>query len=85
MRYDPDGKVERRLRLPVQQVSSLIFGGPNLTDLYITSASEAWPSQEQPPLFIRPAQWAGRSTAHAPECKEACPGLHVSPPTSHEA
>ena len=51
VRYDPDGKVERRLRLPVQQVSSLMFGGPNLTDLYITSASEAWPSQEQPPLF----------------------------------
>ena len=51
LRYDADGKVERRLRLPVQQVSSVMFGGPDLTDLYITSAGEAWPSQYAPPSF----------------------------------
>lgn len=51
LRYDPDGKVERRLRLPVQQVSSLMFGGRDLTDLYITSAGEVWPGQYAPPTF----------------------------------
>lgn len=37
-RYDPDGKVESEVRLPVAQVSSCAFGGPALTELYITTA-----------------------------------------------
>jgi sugar lactone lactonase YvrE len=37
-RYDPSGKVERLVELPVSQVTSCVFGGPDLTDLYITSA-----------------------------------------------
>ena len=37
-RYDPDGRLERTLALPVQYPTSLAFGGPDLTDLYITSA-----------------------------------------------
>lgn len=51
VRYDPDGKVERRLLLPVQQVSSVVFGGPDLNELYITSAGEAWPSDYAPASF----------------------------------
>ena len=42
VRYDPKGKIERRIKLPVQQVSSVAFGGENLTDLYITTAGQAW-------------------------------------------
>ena len=37
-RYDPTGKVERELALPVQFPTSCAFGGPNLDELYITSA-----------------------------------------------
>ena len=37
-RYDPDGKVERVVKLPVPNPTSCVFGGPNLTDLYVTSA-----------------------------------------------
>jgi len=37
-RYDPDGRLERTLALPVQYPTSLAFGGPDLTELYITSA-----------------------------------------------
>ncbi|MEO8285111.1 MAG: SMP-30/gluconolactonase/LRE family protein [Chloroflexota bacterium] len=37
-RYDPHGQVERVVELPVSQITSCVFGGPNLTDLYITSA-----------------------------------------------
>ena len=43
-RYDPDGRVERVLRLPVAQVASLAFGGPELRDLFITTAAEIWRS-----------------------------------------
>ena len=48
VRYDPDGKVERRIEMPVQQVSSIAFGGGELTDLYITTAGDSWPSPLAP-------------------------------------
>ncbi len=38
VRYDPAGKVERVVELPVSQVTCCAFGGPDLTDLYITTA-----------------------------------------------
>jgi len=38
LRYDPSGQLERKVELPVSQVTACIFGGPDLTDLYITSA-----------------------------------------------
>ena len=37
-RYDPTGKVEREVRLPVQYPTSCAFGGEHLDELYITSA-----------------------------------------------
>jgi sugar lactone lactonase YvrE len=37
-RYDPDGRVDREIRLPVQYPTSCAFGGPLLDELYITSA-----------------------------------------------
>jgi D-xylonolactonase len=48
VRYDPDGKVERRISVPAKQVSCIGFGGENLTDLYITTAAESWPSLLMP-------------------------------------
>jgi sugar lactone lactonase YvrE len=38
IRYDPDGMVERRIAMPASQVSSVTFGGPDFTDLFVTSA-----------------------------------------------
>ena len=38
-RYDPDG-VERLVPMPVPNVTSLAFAGPELTTLYITTARE---------------------------------------------
>lgn len=38
IRFRPDGSVERRLRFPAKQTSCVTFGGPDLTDMYITSA-----------------------------------------------
>jgi len=37
-RYDPAGKLEREIRLPVELVTCIGFGGENLDELYITSA-----------------------------------------------
>ena len=51
VRYDPGGAVERRIPMPVKQVSAVAFGGPNLTDLYITSAGHSWPSNVAPPGY----------------------------------
>lgn len=38
-RYAPDGRIDRVLQMPVQQVTSLTFGGTDLATLYVTSAS----------------------------------------------
>jgi L-arabinonolactonase len=38
VRYAPDGKVERELAMPVTQPTCLAFGGPQLRQLFITSA-----------------------------------------------
>ena len=59
VRYDPDGKVERRIPMPVKQVSSVMFGGRELTDLYVTSASRYWHSEFAPPGFDREAPMGG--------------------------
>jgi D-xylonolactonase len=51
VRYDPSGRVERRIPLPVRQTSSLAFGGEDGSDLYVTTAAEPWPSP------LAPAGW----------------------------
>lgn len=51
VRYDPDGNVERRIATPAKQTSSLIFGGPDLTDIFITSASKAEQMPVMPPGY----------------------------------
>jgi L-arabinonolactonase len=38
VRYAPDRRVDRILLLPVQKPTSCVFGGPDLTTLYVTSA-----------------------------------------------
>jgi sugar lactone lactonase YvrE len=51
VRYDPDGRPQRRLELPVRQVASLAFGGPDLDELYITTASSPFVSALSPPGY----------------------------------
>ena len=54
-RYRPDGSLDREIRLPVSQVTSCTFGGPDWRDLYITTASitergmlSEWDLKKQP-------------------------------------
>jgi D-xylonolactonase len=51
VRYDPDGALQRRIEMPVKQVSSVAFGGEEFTDLFITTAAESWPSDLAPPGY----------------------------------
>lgn len=37
-RYNPNGKIERQVRFPVEHVISFTFGGPDLGDLFITTS-----------------------------------------------
>jgi L-arabinonolactonase len=39
-RYRPDGNVERIIEMPVKKVTSVMFGGPNLDILYVTSMAK---------------------------------------------
>jgi sugar lactone lactonase YvrE len=51
IRFDPDGKIERRIAIPAIQVSSVAFGGDNLDELYVTTAAEPWPSELAPAAY----------------------------------
>lgn len=48
-RYDPTGKLERRLPMPVQYPTSMAFGGAALDELYVTSALIEIPLSERRP------------------------------------
>ena len=37
IRYSPDGRVERRIGMPVRNITSVMFGGDRLDDIYVTS------------------------------------------------
>ena len=39
MRFDPDGKLERRIEMPVQYPTMPAYGGNDLSTLFVTSAS----------------------------------------------
>jgi len=40
IRYRPDGTVDRVIEMPVKKVTSVMFGGPNLDVLYVTSMAK---------------------------------------------
>lgn len=37
IRYAPDGSVERKISMPVRNITSVMFGGPDLADIFVTS------------------------------------------------
>jgi L-arabinonolactonase len=40
IRYTPEGKVERIIEMPVKKVTSVMFGGPDLDILFVTSMAK---------------------------------------------
>jgi len=53
-RYDPDGKIERQVRFPVQHVISFAFGGKELDELFVTTSSWDFGDEER-----KQQPWAG--------------------------
>jgi len=47
-RYAPDGRLDRRVEVPVAQASSCAFGGPDLDLLFITTARKDFPPEGFP-------------------------------------
>ena len=37
VRYDPEGNVERKIGMPVRNITSVMFGGDDLDEIYVTS------------------------------------------------
>ena len=37
VRYAPDGRVERRIGMPVRNITSVMFGGDQLDEIFVTS------------------------------------------------
>lgn len=46
-RYAPDGRLDAVVRLPVAQVTSCTFGGADLTELFITTASDGLTEEDR--------------------------------------
>ena len=40
VRYAPDGRVDRKIEMPVKKVTSVMFGGPDLNVLFVTSMAK---------------------------------------------
>jgi sugar lactone lactonase YvrE len=53
-RYDPDGRIDRVLTVPVPKPTSIAFGGPDMKRLFITSAS-----LDMTPQQLAEAPWSG--------------------------
>lgn len=56
-RYDPDGKLERQIEMPVNKVTCPVFGGSNLDRLFVTTMA-------RPPLPRFPEDGAARGTLY---------------------
>ena len=67
-RYTPDGRLDTVVKLPVTQVTSAAFGGPDLGTLYITTARENF----------TPAEAAAQP--HAGDIFACTPGVTGRPP-----
>jgi sugar lactone lactonase YvrE len=46
LRFTPDGRIDREIRLPVSRITMCAFGGSDLRTLYITSAREGMSEAE---------------------------------------
>ena len=63
-RYDPDGKLERKISVSAKQTSSLAFGGPKMEDIFITSAARSEPTPAMPPGYDANSGYFGGALFH---------------------
>ncbi len=63
-RYDPDGKLERHIPFPATQTSSVMFAGPDLTDIVVTSAASPDALSLAPPHYDPATVYSGGKLFH---------------------
>lgn len=63
IRFDPDGREIERIPIPVQFPTSCTFGGPQLQDLYITTASVGMSQKEIQKSFYAGGVFCQNTTA----------------------
>ncbi|HWR17741.1 MAG TPA: SMP-30/gluconolactonase/LRE family protein [Terriglobales bacterium] len=64
VRYDPDGRPERKISVPAKQSSSVMFGGPGLTELFVTSAARSEPMPVMPSGYDANSGYFGGALFH---------------------
>ena len=47
--YRPDGSAKAKIELPTEQITSVMFGGPEMSELYVTSAGNDEASEDESP------------------------------------
>jgi sugar lactone lactonase YvrE len=52
-RFDPDGTFMEKINVPARNITACTFGGPDLNELYITSAKNGDDSTEHDGLLYR--------------------------------
>lgn len=62
-RYTPSGELDRVITLPVPRVTACAFGGPDLTDLYITTARVGLTAPHPPAGSLLVVPGAGQGVA----------------------
>lgn len=68
-RFDSEGKLDRRIDLPVAHPASLCFGGDGLADLYVTSISDSGRLSASGPLDGALLRLRGTGYAGAPRAR----------------
>lgn len=70
-RFDPQGRLDRRIDLPVRHPASLCFGGDDLRDIYVTSISDSGRLSASGPLdgALLRVRGAGYMGAARPQCR----------------
>jgi gluconolactonase len=51
VRFKRDGTLDRRVQIPAKKVTSLVFGGGDLQDLYVVTADNADDASRQGTIF----------------------------------
>ncbi len=65
MRFAPDGRLERRVEVPAQNVTSLCFGGRDRRDLYVVTADNTEAPERKGTVFHARSEIAGVPVAPA--------------------
>lgn len=50
-RYAPDGRLDREIHFPIRQTSAVCFGGPDLGELFVTTAGTSLADSLKPPGY----------------------------------